>query len=110
MRTDYAKAQNLCIEFFFTDQVLELRTASGLGLILSEPPVRSIYLDGNKKIDLGDMPLLPDIIAEKYPGAFGAYRKVESGKVVFAEKIAPTLLRESFSEFESLFRTNFIAH
>ena len=103
-RNEYAEAQNLCIEFYFTDEVLAQKTATGEGLVLSEPLVRSLYLDGNKKIDLGNMPLFADVIAEQFSGALGCYRKVESGKVVFAEKIAPTLMREDFQEFELLFQ------
>lgn len=89
-REKYADAKNLCIEYFFSDDVISRRNPEGKGLSLS------IYL-GNREISVTDDPET----SKKYPDL----RKIkdDGGKMVFASEIVPMLDASHFAPFKLVF-------
>lgn len=89
-RERYADNKNLCIEFYFDDDVLASKNSNGRGLSMS------IYL-GKKEIPVEDDPET----SRKYP----ELRKIkdDGGKMIFAKEIVPSLPQVNFEPFRSLF-------
>ena len=94
-RKAYVAAKNHMIEFMFNDEVLSTKI-DDVGLTFKKP-ITNITVNG---ITLEDSQqyLLPGSLSD-----FSAFRKINSGKDHFAEKIVPTLSKSDFSEFEKLF-------
>lgn len=93
-RIDFAKAENMCIEYMFQDDVLSKKTSDGKGIkIKKEKPFAVIK---GKKIEV------PKSLFDEID--FSGYDTIESGKEIFSEKIVPELERENFIAFEELFR------
>jgi|GEM_PF-443652 len=95
-RQNYGTAKNMYIEFMFRDEVLSQKDEAGIGLEVIKPLINAFSI-GHKRVDS-----VPDgfqQILQSIPG----YEKIESGKVVFAENIVPSLERDAFLAFEELF-------
>lgn len=95
-RQPFADANNMYIEFMFRDELLNLKDDKGDGLKITKPSINAINV-GNKRVDS-----VPDGFQEIFNNLTG-YDKIESGKVIFAEKIVPTLERDDFIAFDELF-------
>ena len=98
-RCEYAAASNLSIEFLFPDEALQFTTRSGAGLVL-EDFCGSALVQGGRQMQLSENQ------AEKVAQALGIfphYRRIVSGKRVFAERVVPRLASEQFSSFRTLF-------
>jgi glutaredoxin len=90
-RGEYAKYSNLCIEFFFGDEVLERKTTEGYGLVLEQPEIESrVKAPGHAVIATETSDLL-------------ATRQIKKGKTVFSEEIVPDLEANEFEHFRMLF-------
>lgn len=92
------EAKNLCIEYLFDNDVLELKNVDGKGLELKEHELSVIA--GVKKIALTDAQrqLFSDEL-----GDLSAYRIVSGGKRIFAENIVQNLEAGKFERFKVLF-------
>jgi hypothetical protein len=86
-KEDYDSYDNLCIEFYFSEQVLSTSNADGIGLTWEYP---NVEVQGKR---------LPDEFQLQIP----ATRILKGGKVIFAEQIVPTLEIEEFEVFRPLF-------
>jgi len=95
-RSEYAKANNMYIEFMFGDDILTLKNERGIGLGIMTQPINSLYI-GSKRIDT-----VPDDLQDLFKGR-KCYEKIVSGKKVFAEDIVPTLKQDAFGAFKKLF-------
>lgn len=84
----YDRYNNLSIEFYFSEDVLSLRTEKGFGLEFEYPP---ITIRGMK---------LPE---EEQKKILEARMIRDRGKLAFAEQIAPALEPKEFEPFRSLF-------
>lgn len=86
----YAENKNLCIEFYFSEEIITTKNKDGKGLSLS------LYL-GKKEITADDD---PEII-KKYP----EMRKIkdDGGKMVFASEIIKNLPMSAFEPFKLVF-------
>ena len=89
-REKYAENKNLCIEFYFDDEVIASKNSDGRGLSLS------LYL-GKKEISTEDDPEM----SRRYP----ELRKVkdDGGKMIFAKEIVPPLPVSAFEPFRLVF-------
>ena len=89
-REKYAENKNLCIEFYFDDQVIASKNPDDRGLSLS------LYL-GKKEISTEDDPEM----SRRYP----ELRKIkdDGGKMIFAKEIVPSLRVSAFEPFKLLF-------
>jgi hypothetical protein len=89
-REKYAENKNLCIEYYFDDEIIESRNASGKGLAFS------LYI-GRKEISLEEDPET----GRKYPES----RKIkdDGGKMIFAREIVPSLQETDFATFSPFF-------
>jgi hypothetical protein len=89
-REKYAENKNLCIEYYFDDEVIESKNTDERGLSFS------IYI-GRKEISLEEDPEL----GKKYP----ELRKIrdDGGKMTFAREIVPPLQESSFEAFSPFF-------
>jgi len=89
-REKYAENKNLCIEFYFDDDVIAMKNSGGRGLSLS------LYL-GKKEISVEKDPET----SKKYPES----RKIkdEGGKMIFAQEIVPALQVPAFEPFRTVF-------
>jgi len=97
-REDYAKCENLSIEFMFPDEALEIRTAEGRTLELKTPEPDYFTTKNGKRIPLESREL--NIPPEKLKSR----RKIIDGKDVFAQEIVPNLDASYFQAFEKLFQ------
>jgi hypothetical protein len=88
-REEYARFENLCIEYYFADSCLQPKTPEGYGLIFEFPPITQRI--GSTSI------------VETIPNTRLETRKIRSGKSVFAKKIVPTLPPNEFESFKPLF-------
>lgn len=92
-REDYKNAKNMCIEYMFKDDILSKKNAQNKGLIIKkESPTMSIK---GQKIEVPQ-----NLFSEL---EFLGYDTVGGGKDVFAQEIVPSLVREDFLAFETLF-------
>lgn len=92
-------AKNLCIEFLFDSDALQLKDANGRGLVFKDQEL-SVVAAGKK------LSLTPEQ-QELFSGALGdlsAYRTISDGKKAFAEGVVPHLDVEKFGCFAVLFR------
>jgi len=91
-------ANNLCIEYLFDDDVLELKDANGYGLVFKDQEL-SVAASGKKlSLTLAQQELFVDAL-----GDLRAYRTIGDGKKAFAEGIVPNLSVEKFGRFAVLF-------
>jgi len=97
-RSSEAAAKNFYIEYFFEDTVLDRRTTAGHGLVMTDATVNSVQI-GGKRLDLS-AEQAAKVRAEL---KIDAYRRIQSGKDVFAEEIVPTLEAKDFENLELLF-------
>jgi hypothetical protein len=91
-------ASNLCIEYLFDEDVLQLRDEHGRGLELKDQEL-TVATSGRRIA-------LTEEQQQLFIGALGdlsAYRAISDGKKVFAEKIVPALTAEKFHRFQALF-------
>jgi len=86
-RTEYERYDNVCIEYYFRDTVLDQKTGAGHGLTFEYPPatVRGKSLDDEHQIKVN------------------AARFVRDGKLIFAEQIVPALAPSEFEPFRAVF-------
>jgi len=94
-RKEYADAKNLTIEFIFPDEVINRRTEKGQGLELSDPEVNIIA--GKQRL------LGYDEIINQLKANLTGYKKINSGKDVFAQEIVPACTSEECQFFLDLF-------
>ena len=87
-RQEYAKAENLKLEFLFNDEYLT-KEVDGYGLKLLPKMVC-------RRIERG-----PTLFPEPAPEP--QYRNIEGNKMYFAEKIVPILPGEAFFRFAAIF-------
>jgi len=89
-REKYAENKNLCIEFYFDDNVIEMKNSTGKGLSLS------LYL-GKREVTVEEDPET----SKKYP----ELRKIkdDGGKMIFAREIVPSLDVLAFEPFNVVF-------
>lgn len=91
-REAYADMGNLLIEFYFDDQVLEGRTPNGYGLGFTFPELfTTVDLPGRPVVETETCDLLE-------------CRRINSGKVEFAEHVVRDLEPLNFQAFEPLFQ------
>lgn len=95
---NYASRDNLCIEFFFDDEHLVQESAAGHGLVLEQPPVKVGIGQAHHDVNAADVAVIDDLF-----GDLRYYRRIKSGKTVFAEEIVPTFDATAFTAFEALF-------
>ncbi len=100
-KEEYAKVQNLCLEFYFSDTALQQTTAEGHGLKLRQPTIQRVL----------KMPGRP-IIDEEEESDLPHSRYILEGKTVFAGSIVPSLDPSEFESFRALFQAieSFISH
>ena len=90
--------KNLCIEYLFDDDVLELKDANGYGLFFKDQEL-SVAVSGKRRpLTLDQQELFVEAL-----GDLRAYRTIGDGKKAFAEGIVPNLSIEKFSRFAVLF-------
>lgn len=89
-REKYAENKNLCIEYYFDDEVIASKNADGRGLSLSIHILR-------KEITIEEDPEL----GQRYP----ELRKIrdDGGKMTFAKEIVPSLEISAFESFKPVF-------
>lgn len=101
------EANNLCIEYLFDYDVLELKDAYGYGLIFKDD--LSFSASGKKiPLTLIQQQDLFESVAKKI-GDLRAYRTIKDGKKSFAEGIVANLGVEKFGRFAVLFEKILIA-
>lgn len=94
-RSQYVDAKNHMIEFMFDDDALA-KKHEGVGLTFKRPDA-SIAIHGTR-ISAND-----GFLTEEAKAALVPYRKIQSGKEQFSEKIVPKLNKTKFVAFEILF-------
>ncbi|TGM23521.1 hypothetical protein EHQ74_17765 [Leptospira levettii] len=87
-RQEYAEAKNLCIEFYFSDKIIEKEYPNKFGLKFKFP---------NEQV------MINGIKVREYQSKKKAFRKIHSGKKEFSEVIVHTLTKKDFKNFEPLF-------
>ena len=97
-RHDYAIQKNLPLEFLFSDEVLNKRNAKNLGLILDDPKIDSLIVNG-RKVDPNQFGLPLNPVVAQLTGL----KKIRSGKNIFAQEIIPTLDPSEFENFLVVF-------
>lgn len=98
-RLEYMQAGNLCIEYMFSDEILNRTFNNGSKLKLK--PVQPILMVGNRKQDMRPSEISQFIDKAKLK----AFQKIGEGKERFSTDVVPLLSREDFSAFEELFDT-----
>jgi hypothetical protein len=91
-------ANNLCIEYLFDDDVLQIKDDAGRCLALKDQEL-GVALSGKKLTLTTEQHQL-------FVGALGdlsAHRTISSGKKIFADNIVPTLNADKFHRFKALF-------
>ncbi len=88
-RVDNASNDNLPIEFLFENEVL-LTKVGGRGIEVEFDPI---------------LTMCRGKVISKAPSNLPEHMRIKTGKVHFAEKVAPTLPKEAFSGFEPLFES-----
>lgn len=91
-RQEYADFGNFCIEYHFDDEYLDQRTVEGFGLEFRQPNIQ-------RRVNMPRGPILVGEAQSSLPHT----RAVSSGKVTFAEEIAPNLPPDAFGRFSRLF-------
>jgi hypothetical protein len=90
--------KNLCIEFLFSDECLDLKDDEAHGLVTDQANARVLIRKKQQNVPVENIPEIADMFGDlKY------FRRVTDGKKVFAENIVPTLEPQSFTGFEALF-------
>jgi RNA-directed DNA polymerase len=90
-KEEYAKFGNLCIEYYFSEESLNMKTKEGFGLIFEFPPSKHVI--GNTVLEEENRIL--------------ETRKIKDGKVVFSESIIQTFPAAEFESFRILFEKIF---
>jgi hypothetical protein len=88
-RIEYARVENLAIEFYFDDEEIEKKNASGYGITLKNKTLKQSFGTITKEIEF----IEPEL------------REINGSKTVFADDIVPSLPPSSFWRFEELFDT-----
>ncbi|ADE53173.1 ATP-dependent nuclease [Coraliomargarita akajimensis] len=99
-RAGYIDAKNLCIEYLFTDQVLNREFPGGGKLQIKAAAKRLIIGDGEQME-------LPHEVSKLIAEDTKKFGKIGSGKDEFASEIVPDLPKEEFSAFSLLFECCF---
>jgi hypothetical protein len=87
----YAKLINLCIEFYFGEDVLSRQTPEGWGLGFRQPQTETrVQMHGHPVLESRQSTLLET-------------RQIARGKTVFAKDIVPTLDAQEFEPFRLIF-------
>lgn len=94
-REQYAEFENIEIECYFRDEVLELTTPEGWGLEFRSAPYETFINVGGKS-HRRPIPAQMELTGS---------RTISDGKTVFAEAIVPTLPSDEFEVFRALFAT-----
>ena len=87
----YSEFNNLYIEFYFSDDVLNRRNADGHGLKFKQAKIE-------KKLNMLGNPIMSSELS-----TLNETRQIINGKTVFAEDIVPTLDKKEFENFTLLF-------
>ena len=97
-------AKNLCIEYLFDNDVLDIQDINGHGLIFKDFKDDLLVTASGKKLQLtqAQQQELFENVANSI-GDLRAYRTIRDGKKVFAEGIVPNLGVEKFGRFRVLF-------
>lgn len=95
-RDAYYQNQNLCIEYYFDDNILMKKNKDGYGLTLENIRPTHIQLQHKK------LTSIPEHILNELQNLDG-FSQIVNGKTVFAETIVNTLKKEDFYNFEILF-------
>ena len=97
-------AKNLCIEYLFDNDVLDIQDINGHGLIFKDFKDDLLVTASGKKLQLtqAQQQELFENVANSI-GDLRAYRTIRDGKKVFAEGIVPNLGVEKFGRFGVLF-------
>lgn len=91
-------AKNLCIEYLFDDNVLQLKDDDGRCLEFKDQEL-AVNASGKKlALTAEQQQVLADAL-----GDLSAYRTISDGKKIFADNIVPTLNAEKFHRFKALF-------
>ena len=90
-RETYAEYFNLCIEFYFDDDVLSKKTNNDWGLVFEQPEIETRVRTNGAPILKVEKSNLPET------------RRIVKGKTVFAEKIVPLLKPGEFENFRLIF-------
>ena len=95
---EYAKRENLCIEFLFDDDLLTETTPEGFGLEIECPPVKVGVGKTQHSVNAADVAVMDDLF-----GDLRFFRQVRSGKTAFSEQIVPSFEPASFANFQPIF-------
>lgn len=91
-------ASNLCIEYLFDDDVLQIKDDGGRCLEFKDQEL--VVAASGKKIALT---LHQQQLFARALGDLSVHRTISGGKKIFAENIVPTLQAEKFHRFKALF-------
>lgn len=94
-RGDYVAAENLPLEYLFTDNVPAMKTKDGRGLEFSSPQLHIRV--GQQRINIDEKAI------KQLQSSLSGYKVISSGKDVFAKEIVPNLPPVEFKAFEALF-------
>ena len=95
-RDAYYKNQNLCIEYYFDDEILNKKNKDGYGLKIEKINPTHIQLQHKK------LTAIPQNIIDELKKLDGL-TQIISGKTIFAETIVNALKKEDFKNFVILF-------
>ena len=94
-RKTYADYENLVIEFYFRDEILERKTAAGRGLSFKYPKKKETRIINGRPV--------PSTEIVEEDKSFLEGRAIGDGKVIFAKKIIPSLSATEFENFKLIF-------
>jgi len=97
-RQGYIDAKNLCIEYMFTDNILDRAFDNGAKLELKN--AKPAVTIGSQKLE--DIPEEVELLLGMKSKI---YRKIGDGKEKFSKDIIPKLEKEDFSAFKKIFDT-----
>lgn len=95
-REAYYQNKNMCIEFYFDDNILRQKNSDGFGLSLESIQPTHIQLQHKK------LTTIPQQILDELRNLDG-FTQITNGKTVFAETIVSSLKKEDFYNFKILF-------
>ena len=91
-------AKNLCIEYLFDNDVLQLKSDTGIGLVFKDQELQVAAAGKKLQLTQEQQNLFADVL-----GDISAYRTISDGKKAFAEEVVPNLDTEKFGRFSVLF-------
>ena len=98
-RPDYVRAKNLCIEYMFSEEILNRTFKNGSKLELKDAkPI--LIIGGQNQEDM-----FSEVMKTLSQQSLKAFQKIGRGKEQFSTEVVPLLHRKDFSAFEELFDT-----